>query len=303
MSARPEKKDVVATVTASIVAALETGVAPWVRPWTGSAGGALRLPENLSSGRAYRGVNVFILLAEGISRGYADHRWLTFNQARALGGSVRKGERGTAIVFWKRSVREVPAADGKTEERSSMFARTFHVFNVEQCDLPEISPAPVAPSGDAAEGLLLAAAERLGVSVAYGGERAYYSPESDGIRLPRPETFRSRPEYVATLAHELAHATGAKTRLDRAFGKRFGDDAYAVEELVAELAAAFICASIGVEGTLQHAEYIHHWVRVMKADKYAVFTAAAAATKAMEMIVPADSSAEEEGAESAEEAA
>lgn len=282
------KRDVVEAVTARIVAALEAGVAPWVKPWS-ATGPSLSMPVNGHTGRAYRGMNVLILLGAQMAGGYAESRWVTFNQAREMGGSVRKGEKGTEVVLWKPIAPKDGelAADG-TPARPRIFARSFYVFNVAQCDLPSVTtpaaPAPVAVDPIAA---IDDAVRSLGVALSHGGGQAFYSPTSDTVRMPERAAFATTGDYYSTLLHEVAHWTGHKSRLDRAFGKRFGDDAYAAEELVAELSAAFLCAHFGIEGKLQHAEYIGHWVKVMKADKYAVFTAAKEAQRVLDFVLGA----------------
>lgn len=285
------KRDVAAEVTARIVEALEAGVAPWAKPWKGDAGFSTGFswPKNAASGRSYNGVNVILL---GMA-GYADPRWLTFKQAKEMGGSVKKGEKGTQIAFWNFVEKE--QKDGKIKKIP--FLRTFTVFNVEQCEgLDEAKLKAEAPKekseaenpGTVADEI----AERVGATVRRMGERAGYSPSRDMIVMPACEAFESETAYAATLLHELVHWTGHESRLNRSFGKRFGDAAYAAEELVAELGAAFLAASLGLEGKLQHAEYLGHWVEMLKGDKTAIFTAAKEAQKAMEHLLGATEEAE-----------
>jgi antirestriction protein ArdC len=283
------KRDVAAEVTAKIVEALEAGTAPWVKPWRDGVGPTtgLELPSNASTGRTYRGVNVVMLWASALTKGYADTRWVTFNQARDLGGSVRKGEKATSIVFWKWLVKD----EGTPNEKRIPMARTFSLFNVEQCDGLELdarTPAPTHVDGEADR-----VAARVGAKVVRGGDRAFFSPSSDTIGMPVADAFATREEYESTLLHELVHWTGHESRNARAFGKRFGDDAYATEELVAELGAAFACARLGVVGRIQHAEYLASWIKVLKADKHAIFTVAREAEKAVDLLLATEEEAEE----------
>lgn len=283
-------RDVCSEMTAKIVDALEKGVAPWVKPWSGDAGVPTLsgMPRNAVTGRAYHGGNVLVLWCAG----YADPRWLTFKQALALGGCVRKGERGTTVCFWT-SVPSKKAADATaegggeetTKGRKRLICRAYTVFNVEQVDgLALDAEAPTAP---AELGVADAVAERVGAKVTRGGSKAFYSPTADAIAVPVRAAFTDEGAYDGTLLHELTHWTGHKSRCDRDFSKskRFGDDAYAFEELVAELGSAFACAQLGVVGRLQHTEYLCHWAKVLKGDRYAIFTAAKLAEKAVDFIL------------------
>lgn len=291
MNKHEAKRDVAAEVTAKIVAALEAGTAPWIRPWKSGVGGS-DLPSNVTSGRTYSGINVLLLWAAAFAAGFSDSRWLTFNQAKGLGGSVRKGEKGTQIVFWKWLV----VADAKEPEGTKRIAlaRTFTVFNVAQCDGLELDAREAAP--EHVTGAADLVAERVGASVSRGGDRACYVPALDAIQIPVREAFETSDAYEGTLLHELSHWTGHETRLDRKLGRRFGQDAYAAEELIAELSSAFCCARLGIAGQLQHAEYIASWAKVLRADKHAIFTAAREATRAANLLVPETSAEEEEEA-------
>lgn len=284
---KTEKRDVVAEVTDRIVKALEAGVVPWVRPWTSGQGAPLGMPRNALTGRAYSGVNVMLLWGAG----YDDPRWLTFHQARGKGGTVIKGEKGTPVVFW--STVEKENEDGDLEKM--WYAKTFTLFNVEQCEGLELGGVEVVteePSNEIADDL----AEQVGAHVMRRGNRACYNRGTDKITMPQRKSFDCPAAYSATLLHELVHWTGHESRCDREFGKRFGDDAYAMEELVAELGSAFLCATLGVEGKLQHASYIDSWIRVLKADKRAVFTAAKQAQLAMTTLLKTEDAEEAEAA-------
>ena len=284
--------DLYQTVTDSIIAKLEQGVAPWVRPWNTSAvhGG---MPYNATSGKPYRGINVALLFAPQ----FAATGWLTFKQARDVGANVRKGEKGSLIVFYKPFVvadrNATPDADGKRPDKTIPLLRSFHVFNVEQIDnLPE-RLAPKLDERSEAERTEASIALMQRANVRHGGDRAFYAPGPDFIQLPEPTAFRSRSDYQATALHELTHWTGHESRLARAYGKRFGDEAYAREELVAEMGAAFLCAHCGIAGTLQHPAYIDNWLEVLKGDKRAVLIAASHAQKAADYVIAADSDVDE----------
>ena len=282
MSTKP-RRDTAREVTERIAAQLEKGVAPWVQPW--SAAPPQRMPLNAHTGKPYRGANVLLLWSGAQTAGYDDPRWVTFRQARELGGSVRRGEKGTPVVFWRfveRSKDGSSAAQGpEAEARRFALCRTYTVFNIAQCE----GLALAAPAARESLAPIDALVTRLGAEVRHGGDRAVYFPSADRIQMPALERFEHREAYPATLLPELVHWTGHERRLARTFGERFGDDAYAAEELVAELGAAFLCAELGVRGTLQHAEYLETWLRVLRADRCALFTAARHAQAAMELVL------------------
>ena len=224
-------------ITDQIVAELEAGAVPWVKPWT-SSGAALGLPRSAATRRAYSGINVLILWDAVLRKGYAAQEWLTFKQALALGGHVRKGERGTTIcyadTFVPREARD-GAGEGDDELRRVPFLKRFTVFNVEQCEgLPPAIAAPPKPIADhdkhrAAEALIAA----TGAVIRIGGGEAFYHPREDFIRLPPGSDFVSAADYYCTALHELGHWTAHPTRLSRDLTQRFGDQAYAREELIA----------------------------------------------------------------------
>lgn len=267
------------TVTDQILAEMEAGAAPWVQPWSGQAGGAM--PRNATTERGYSGINVVLLWMARDKAGYAQSRWLTFKQARDAGGNVRKGEKGTPIVFVSTLERD---DEESGETRHIPFLKRFTVFNVAQC---ENLPARVAQgeplkqrNAETRDQLADEFMAATGADIRHGEGRAYYRPGADYIMLPAFETFHGAGHYYGTAFHELAHWTGAKHRLDRDFSGRFGSRAYAAEELVAELAAAFLCAEFGFDGELRHAGYLAHWIELLKADNRAFFAAAAKAQKA-----------------------
>lgn len=275
------KIDLYQQVTDTIIAQIEQGTLPWLRPWKSTAPVASSLPYNAASKRTYSGVNILTLWASAAAQGFTSSGWMTFKQADALGAHVRKGSKGTQIIF----VSTVEKQDKNTGEDVRIpILRNYTVFNTDQIEgLPAQAPAPVLSPAErhAAADAFIAA---TGAVIRHGGNDAFYSPLGDSITLPVIEAFDTPAHYYATAAHELIHWTGAKHRLDRVFGKRFGDGAYAAEELVAEMGAAFVCAALGIEGNLRHADYVANWLKVLKADKRAIFTAASAASKAADFL-------------------
>ena len=239
-------RDLYVEVTERLIEAMEQGVRPWVPSW-GSATKRPPLPRRYC-GRPYSGINIVILWMEAQSRGYALPTWMTYRQANAIGGQVRKGERGCAVVFSSTVTREERNEEGETKERVVPILRCYTVFNVAQIDgLP--AQYGVGCSDDNDEAMTISAAERLfaatGATVRHGSSRAFYDRASDSIALPSPCEFTSAAVYTSTKAHEFVHWSAHPSRCDRTFGQRFGDDAYAFEELVAELGAAFLCAQLG----------------------------------------------------------
>lgn len=279
------KADLYTRVTDRILAELDAGVRPWVKPWTTTrTAGQISRPRR-ANGTPYRGINVLLLWSEAVDHGYNSSTWMTYKQAQALGAQVRKGEAGALVVYADRFTKTETTDKGEEVEREIPFLKGYTVFNVDQIDgLPEAyrpAPSPALPPVmllDQAEAFFKA----TGADIRHGGDRAYYAPGFDRIQLPNPEAFRSAEVYAATKAHELVHWTGHPARLARAFGQRFGDEAYAFEELVAELGAAFVCADLGITPEVRddHAAYLAHWLKVLKADKRAIFSAATHAQRA-----------------------
>lgn len=269
------------SVTDRILAALESGTAPWVRPWKDGnvRGGAM--PHNAITGRAYHGINVLLLMMEQETRGYNGAGWLTFKQAQERGGHVRKGEKGVQICFWK----FLQSKDDDAEKaRTIPMLKTYYVFHTSQCDDLELPAAvPVAPIEPPP---ILGLAAKTGATIHHGGDRAYYTTADDSVHMPRPDQFKTTAHYDATLLHELTHWTSHKTRCDRQLGRRFGDEAYAAEELIAEMGSAFLCAALGRPlDELQHPAYIASWVRVLSKDNRAIFTASSQAQKAADYLL------------------
>lgn len=287
----PDRSSVYREVTDRILADLEAGRLPWVQPWTSDRVRApLGLPANAATGRRYSGINILILWCAVVERGFAGQGWLTFRQAQALGGSVRRGERGTSVVyadrFTPRDERVRADRDGDAA-RSVPFLKRFTVFNTEQCDgLPGAAretAATVPP------GLIRPEVEtmiaRSGADLRIGGDRAFYDIDADHVRLPPPHSFRQPIDWHRTALHELGHWTGAGHRLARDLSGRFGSAPYAQEELVAELMAAFTCASLSIVPTVRHADYIGAWLQVLRADERAVVRAASAASRAADFLL------------------
>ena len=271
------------TVTSNIIAELDRGVVPWVRPWSASP---LQLPHNASSGRHYHGVNVILLWHAAAARGYLSPAWLTFKQVKYLGGCVKKGEKATSIVYAATDHPKEDTASEDESEKKRFFLRFYSVFNVEQTEgLPERC-FPVSESKSPGERLFRAEAFvlRLGAAVRHGDDHAYYTLKDDLIVLPKMEDFASIGHYFATSLHEHVHWSGHPKRLDRNLLGRFGTRAYAAEELIAELGAAFLCAELQIPGELRHASYIASWLELMQNDRAAIFTAAGAASKAAEYL-------------------
>jgi antirestriction protein ArdC len=278
-------------VTAQIVAALEKGANPWRKPWTSQAGGAM--PHNAASGHEYRGVNVWSLWLQQNALGYATAQWLTFNQARQLGGSVKRGEKATIVVFNKRVMVKARAGEkaDATGRKPIYMLRYFSVFNVAQCESLTL-PAREQPeqsstvTADHAAAIHALAAAR-GITVQHGGDSAFYLPSMDYVSLPKPEQFKTATGYAATLAHELTHATGHGDRLDRDLTGTFGSPQYAREELVAELGSAMLCAELGfsTEHVESHAAYLDSWLSLLRSDDRAIFTASKAADTACDWLL------------------
>ncbi len=278
-------------ITAKIIAELEQGIVPWARPWRSAGQGlTLSLPKNARTGKRYSGINVLILWDALDVRGFASCHWLTFKQALELGGSVRKGEKGTHVFYADRFIpekeRERAQIEG-IEPESIPFLKRYTVFNAEQCDsMPDhlFAPRPPLPECEVipeAQALILA----TGADFRIGGDKAFYLPSEDVIRVPHQSAFTDQINYYRTAFHELGHWTGHASRLARDLLHRFGSDGYAREELVAEMATAFVCASLGIVPTVRHADYIGNWLQVLKEDNRAIFKAASQASKASDFIL------------------
>lgn len=286
--------DLYATVTNQIIAALESGTPPWVSPWTRSPSDMI--PSNLTTGRSYRGINVLLLNLQQMTHGYTRNRWLTFQQARAAGARIRRGETGTRVVFFKLLERDehlAPQPMLGQSRRVIPLLRSFTVFNAAQVDgLPEhLCEAPMAPAAwdpvAAAENVIHAS----GAHIRHGGNSAFYSPSLDLIQMPPPVAFDDPVSYYGTLLHELTHWTGHTSRCNRLQSSRQHIEAYAFEELVAEMGSAFLSGHCGMSATLHHASYISTWLQALRDDRRLVFTAASMAQRATDYLLPKEQTA------------
>ena len=282
------QRNIAEEITNRILEDLEKGVMPWEKPW--KQGRGLPFPQNASTKKNYRGVNIFELWHEQSKRGFSSPAWITFNQAKALGGTVRKGEKGTGVVFYKRLSKSKSLnldEEVLLEEQTFWVLRTYTVFNLDQVEgLDHLKPKPetVEPfkAIEEAEKILRDSGARIIYSAI--GE-AFYDRKGDFISLPPKESFENPSDFYGIIFHEIVHHSGAEARLNREFGKRYGDQAYAFEELVAEMGAAFLCASCGIPYATRHSNYIGDWIQVLKDHKRAIFTAAAKAQAAVDFVL------------------
>lgn len=285
------RKDIYETITARIVADLEKGVRPWLKPWSVEhAAGRITRPLR-ANGIPYQGVNVLMLWAEAMDKGFVSPFWMTFKQSLDLGAHVRKGEHGSLVVYADRIRRtETNAETGEDVETEIPFMKGYTVFNVEQIEgLPEHFYAKPPPRADQPERNARAEAffAATRADIRHGGNRAAYVISQDRVMMPPFEAFRDAESYYATLAHEMTHWTRHPSRLEREFGrKRFGDEGYAMEELVAELGSAFLSADLDLTPEVRddHAAYIDSWLAVLKRDTRAIFTAASHAQRAADFL-------------------
>lgn len=292
------KSSVADIVTDRIISALQTGVAPWRKPWR-ALGRQFRFATNLISGKPYNGVNQLLLQCSG----YVSPYWLTFKQAAALGGSVRKGEKGTPVIYVGRALDKTGKKTKDGKDAGYSFLRYYTVFNVEQCEgIDSHVPVEVIAEPNANAPIERAEAIWAGFAdkpaVRRDPARAYYVPVLDYIGIPDITAFDSPDAYYSTLFHEGIHATGAESRLNREGVSTakdraaFGSETYGKEELVAELGAAFLCAEAGIDNIPATASYCASWIKVLKGDSSLIISAAAAAQKAYRHICPAPATAE-----------
>jgi antirestriction protein ArdC len=283
--------DIYAMVTDKIITLLESGVVPWRRPWT-SAG----LPRNLVSKKPYRGVNVFLLSASK----YVAPFWLTMRQANELGGHIRKGEESTAVVFWKiedakRSTEDLDTEATEKKTRRRFLLRFYRVWNLEQCELPQTALDKL-PKIETHQHDPIEAVEKIIAGmpnppeIVRGGSKAFYSPLTDRITLPPRELFVSAEEEACTTLHECSHAAGASKRLNRESiteAAPFGSPTYSLEELVAELSAAYLCAEAGISNAViaNQAAYVSGWLKALRDNRKLLIHAAAQAQKAADFIL------------------
>ena len=284
------RTDVYTRVTNRIIEQLSQGVKPWLKPWNAEhAAGRITRPLR-SNGEPYRGINVLMLWDAAESRGFTCPIWMTFQQALQFGGHVRKGEHSTPVVYASTFTKPETNEAGEEIDATIPFLKEYAVFNAEQCEgLPERfqqmqqQPNSNIESIERADGFF----RNTGAVIQEGGNLACYIISQDVIRMPRLETFRDAESHAATTAHELCHWTKHSSRLDRDLGrKRFGDAGYAMEELVADLGAAFLCADLAItpEDREDHASYVATWLKVLQDDKRAIFSAASHASKAVDFL-------------------
>ena len=300
------RKDVAQDVTDLIIAALEAGTVPWQRPWA-SAGS---LPRSMATGKVYRGINVLLLGLYSDLAGYDSPWWGTYKQIAAQGGQVRKGEKASTVVLYTTFDKDEVAPTGETVTKTIPLLRSFNVFNADQADgLPAKFTTPIELPGTELERLehaeaVVAGYIANGPSLTHGGDRACYSPRADAVSMPELAAFKSAEGYYSTLFHELTHSTGHASRLERegiaGEGHAFGDTTYAAEELIAELGAAMLCATVGIEQAATipaSAAYIANWLTALRNDKKLVLTAAKHAQRATDLIAPPTVTAEAEDGE------
>ena len=275
-----------AQVTATIVDTIEAGRAgTWRAPWHHNGTSGLFSPTNAATGRSYAGANILLLAVDALEAGYSDNTWATYKQWQQLGGQVRRGEHGTRCVKWitKKTNAERAPDTGDETQRRVLIPRVFTVFNIAQVEDYEPDSGDCSEAPDRIE-VVEAFIAATGANIDYGFNTAKYRPLVDRIQVPGIDQYRHAEDHYATLLHELVHWTGHQRRLARTFGERFGDDAYAAEELVAELGAAFATARLGITNNPRpdHAAYLEHWLRILDADPKTLFLAAAKAQAAVD---------------------
>ena len=292
------RTDLQASTLDRLIAEMEAGAAPWLKPWNNASGPSpimAGLPRNGSSGRRYSGINVLTLMLAAEAAGYTEDRWYTFKQLSAIGGNV-KGQKGTAVIWWKPTEFKRRNAEGEVELHKTVIMKTFSVFNHDQITWQDgeeprrtrtvIKTAPWETC-EALQQQVKRLQGEAGLSLSYGGNVAAYMPTIDQVVMPQVAQFKSASHHDATLAHELVHWTGHTSRLDRNLRNTFGSGDYAFEELVAELGAAFIAAELGFANSeLRHAGYLQSWARKLREQPKALSKAAALASKAVDMLVP-----------------
>lgn len=282
--------DIYARVTDQIIAQLEAGTRPWVQPWHAAhAAGPVSRPLRFNA-MPYRGINIVLLWLAAMRHGFACPLWMTYRQAAELGGQVRRGEKGSLVVYASRFTRRETNDSGQVQDVEVPFLKSYSVFNADQIDgLPgryyTQAELPLQPTQR------IGRAERFfactGADIRHGGGVAYYTPAADFVQMPTFNSFHDAESYYATLAHEVTHWTRHPSRLAREFGRqRWGDEGYSMEELVAEMGAAFLCADLGLTPEVRedHAAYIASWLKVLRNDKRAVFAAAAHAQRAADYL-------------------
>lgn len=292
MTDQNAKSDVYSRITDKIIADLERGNLTWRKPWH-----ANHLADRVNrplrwNNQPYSGVNIIMLWSEATDKEYASPYWMTFQQANELGGHVRKGEKATPVVYANKVTKEETNSEGETEQKRIPFLKQYWVFNANQIEgLPDLySRRPEEPKAQNPEDRIPALEHffaQTKAEILHQGNEACYNILTDKVKMPPFETFVDAPAYYSTLGHEITHWTRHPKRLNRDFGrKKFGDEGYAQEELVAEIASCFLAADLGIEPELRedHSAYIENWLQVLKGDKRFIFTAASHASKAVEYL-------------------
>lgn len=285
-----ERATIYQDITRSIIAQLEAGTVPWVQPWRSTGASALGMPVNAGSKRPYSGINILILWNAAASHGFSSNTWLTFRQALELGGNVRRGACGTTAVYADRFTPEDEkrrAAESGDKPGAIPFLKRFTLFNTEQCERLPDGCGVAAPPRD--PDIVLPEVEDLikatGIDFRIGGAHGFYHPTHDFVQVPRPDDYFEPINWHRTALHEISHASGHSSRLNRDLSGYRGNAAYAREELIAEISAAYLCATLGIVPTVRHADYIGSWLTVLKNDDRAIVKAASAASKAAEYIL------------------
>ncbi|NOI26692.1 ArdC family protein [Vibrio mediterranei] len=283
-----KQMDIYQVVTDRIIEALEKGVKPWECPWDES--GISSLPKNFTTHANYQGVNILLLWDALYTKGFLSNQWLTFNQAKKLGGNIRKGEKSTRLIKYNVWEKEEENQHGELVQKHCTGITSFCVFNIEQTEGIEYeTPTQPEPTITACDWELFQhvqeAIDNTGASIQEKGVRAFYRPSTDEIVMPEKYRFSRACDYFATLTHELTHWSGNKNRLNRLKNKKFGSRDYAFEELVAELGSAFLMAEFGFTGELQHASYIESWLQALGKDKTYIIHAASLASEAHQFIM------------------
>jgi antirestriction protein ArdC len=284
------RTDLYSRVTNALIADLEKGVRPWLKPWNAEhSAGRITRPLR-AAGQPYKGINVLMLWTAAMNHNFTAPIWMTFRQAKELNGNVRKDSKGSLVVYADRITKTETVEGGEENKRDIYFMKGYTVFNVEQIEgLPAHYYTTAAPNLDPVQRIETADLffANTAAEIRHGGNQAYYAAESDYVQMPPFISFTDAESYCSTLAHEMTHWTKHPSRLDRDFGrKKFGDEGYAREELVAEIGAAFLCCDLGITPEIRedHAAYLDHWLRVLKDDNRAIFQAAAHAQRAVDYL-------------------
>jgi len=287
--AQNDRSNVYQDITDAIIADLERGCVPWAQPWDSAAGSVpFTIPRNASTRRPYSGINILTLWSAAAKRKFTGHDWLTFRQALAVGANVRKGERGVTVVYADRFIPEATrerARETGDAVTSIPFLKRFTLFNADQCEGLPVDPEAPQPPPEAIIPAADAVIVATGADIRIGGGEAFYHPILDYVQVPPVHAYFEPTNWFRTVFHELSHRTGHPSRLNRDQSGVFGSPAYAREELVAEMAGAFVCASLGVTPTVRHADYIGSWLEVIREDNRAITRAASAASKAADHIL------------------